>query len=364
MYKQKPMIFKPKSNAEELRGSRPINRLQLGVDSSHRLSSTSYLQRTIDNLGSLDKNLMLQRKITMTEPNYVARENGLAEDLRDNGLKNELGFTEPLVNGKSIFENAAALKLPEITIEDSRNGNEYEPQYDEVVELEWGEPTGDFVPDERDEEGAKQWNIDRYLTYVTNEAENIFGWDVTFPPSSGWKVSGMSKKDLFSLIATINAGWEPPENFDFPDKGDLIVFCPYGNDTLIAHTIAHEKQHVGDHIGLISAIVGPWDKYAKDHNSQAKGIVSDDKFSGSGEISRAGGFTPGPKRVLEELKFQMIQSGDTYHRSIAGRVPMIVVSKIKADRGEVYVEVLPHELAKGGDIPEPQYVWPDNRIQG
>jgi hypothetical protein len=288
--------------------------------------------------GGSSPRAMVQREIVLGEPTFKLAEKSPAQQLVDSaGTTFDMGNTEPFINDASIWEKPS-LELPDQDVVDSKAGV-------------------DYAGDADDDVAEAAWNKDRYSGWNTSEPVNAFGWEITLPPPvSQWRVDGVEKAKLEALAKTLGAT-DPAIT---PETGSLVMTDEGTN--IDDHTKVHERQHHADHLNLIDALVGPWDRYQREHLSQATAVNGDSRWDVKGQLLKAGGFTPGAPRVVEELKSEMKKSGNSFHATDAGAYPDVKVKSVDATTGEVVVSAKPKKAMT--EVKADRYTWKGKRIPG
>ena len=279
---------------------------------------------------------MLQREIVLGKPTFKVGAKSPAQQLvESSGTEFDMGNTEPFINGASIWDKPR-LNAADQTIVHSK---------------------GEYAGDRNDEFAEDEWNKDRFSGWNQSEPINAFGWEITLPPPvSQWRVSGVEKAKLEGIAKALGA----TNAAITPTTGSLVMTDEGAN--IDDHTKVHEEQHHADHVNLVGALVGPWDQYQRDHLSQATAIKGDSRFAIIGQFAKAGNFSPGAPRVVEELKSEMKKSGDLLHATAAGEYPDVKVKSVDAGTGEVVVSATPKEVMT--QVNPDRYTWKGKRIPG
>jgi hypothetical protein len=326
----------------------------------------------------------LMRQIVKNTPTYEVRGESLAATMLRGVDKTELGLTIPSLNGtpfigEGVQSNGMGsvakpkVHLPDVIAEDSKGGIEYTNQHPTTLEEKW-DPWAEEGADKEyeevlhpeDERARKAYEAGRWLAWAEGQPRNVFDWCVQLPPAGPWREDGVAKAKLVELVKQIGelskVAVPDAEALLQGETGSLIVTDPDGDAALLSHTRQHEHQHVGDHIGLINEMFGPWDTYSGSHATRATAIASDERTSALARFQTGGGFTPGADRIASEFGAEMIRSGTAYHREPEGSVPTITVHDVTADTVIVHIE--PLIRLNAGAIPKARFIWGRTRISG
>jgi hypothetical protein len=326
----------------------------------------------------------VMRLLVRNAPTYEVRGESLAETMLKGVRNTELGLTIPSLNGTPFFGEGVQVSvtgsaakpkvdLPDVQVEDSKQGVEYQNQYPTTQVKVWNPWAEEDAEDEYEEqldpldEAAKlTYETDRWSGWAQNPPRNVFDWRIQLPPPGPWRKDGVPKTRLVELVEEIGrlSGVAVPDADSLlqGDSGSLVVTDPAGDASLLAHTRQHEHQHVGDHRGLIDEMFGPWDDFSDDHSTRATALRADNPISIKARFQTGGNFTPGADRIASEFGAEMIRSGNAYHGTVVGSVPSITVHSVTTDT--VTIHISPHVPLAVGAIPPALYKWGRTKISG
>lgn len=304
--------------------------------------------------------------LTLNAPRYLTNPRNPAEQWVEDP-ETELGFTMPYINGGAAIRVrgyfgvrvGCALDVPTIAVDDLQSGRDYQPRHAAAA----GEDlmgVAYYDPDPRDVAGEREWNFARYTGRITAEPVNRFDWDVTLLPAGPWsttcslvklqaiaaQIAKENRNDSMHTSSLAVLRGAPARQYTLNVVADIGTTI----DGIRSHTLAHENQHVLDHVTVIRTILGPWDALIHEKYSEHVDYTHSSRADVISYLRSANGWcSAGIPAMLREITLMFEVSGDQYHHTAAGAPCSRRIIQVDADGDyDMTVAVKPKGIAMVG----------------